>query len=167
MTHEFDSWFALYLDQDEAQVRELLCDKTAIRFLIAWSLFETSCFGKFARLCDMTSFAHRKAGDNQLCADELDEHFKFFHNRYQDPKKYSNLMHGAKCEDMNTLIKKPAFLLNLEEKILFTAIVVFRYRNNIFHGNKRVASWLSYRDCILRCIAIVQAFMPVPIKVDE
>lgn len=53
----FDQWFANYLGQDELQVERLLRDKTAARFLIAWSLFETSCFGGFAKAKNLETFA--------------------------------------------------------------------------------------------------------------
>ena len=35
-------------------------------------------------------------------------------------------------------------------------VVVYRFRNNIFHGNKGVDSWLQYRPQIEKCTNVMQ-----------
>ena len=38
-------------------------------------------------------------------------------------------------------------------------VVVYRFRNNMFHGNKGVASWLRYREQIALCVLAMQEFI--------
>lgn len=44
----FARWFAELLGQSELEVERLLRDRTAIQFLITWSLFESKCFDGYA-----------------------------------------------------------------------------------------------------------------------
>jgi len=83
---DFDQWFANYLEQDACEVARLLNDKTAIRFLIAWSIFETSCFGGFAKDKDIEDFAKDLVGTEGFQPSELMVAANHFHNRYQDKK---------------------------------------------------------------------------------
>jgi hypothetical protein len=66
------------------------------------------------------------------------------------------------CEEMDQLRKKDISGFSFSEKIYFSMGVVYRYRNNIFHGNKKVDSWLQYRDCISKCIGMMQLLIPIP-----
>lgn len=160
----FDQWLAKYFNQEIAQVTKLLSNSTATRFLIAWSLLETSRFKGFAKLKLIEDFAIGEPGIAQLVNDELDNHVGFFLDRYQDPKKYKNLMNEQKSQRMNKLIGKNFQEFSSDEKIFFAMIVIYRYRNNIFHGNKGVASWLQYEECIIRCTEIMQLLIPMPRK---
>ena len=60
---------------------------------------------------------------------------------------------------MPALIKKSFTELSTADKLFFLVFVVYRYRNNIFHGNKGVQSWLQYRDQIRRCTQVMQALV--------
>ena len=163
-TSTFDKWFATYFNQEQAQVTELLSNSTATRFLIAWSLLETSRFNGFARLKMIEDFAFNEPGIFQIVNDELDNHVRFFYDRYQDSETYKNLMHEQKSQRMNELVGKNFQEFSPHEKIFFVMIVIYRYRNNIFHGNKGVASWLKYEECIIRCTEIMQLLIPMPEK---
>lgn len=44
---------------------------------------------------------------------------------------------------------------NDEQKLKFLLYVVFRYRNNMFHGNKCLSSWLKYKIEINHCIKVM------------
>lgn len=99
--------------------------------------------------------------NDYLITDEFNQLVLFFHDRYQNDELYRQLMHGKKCEKISRLIRKDFSEFSNAEKIFFSMVVVYRYRNNIFHGNKGVDSWLGYRDCILNCIAIMQLLIPI------
>jgi hypothetical protein len=170
----FDQWFANFLGQDALQVATLLNDKTAIRFLIAWSLFETSCFGGEAKVVGFKGLARDWVSNNEVQQSELMDAANHFHERYQDKKRYGNLMNkktlcldSIKGEEfkLHSEIRQQKFkLLSAEEIVFFVIFVVFRYRNNIFHGNKSVASWLKYKDQIKLCIKVMQTL--ITFKVD-
>lgn len=46
-----------------------------------------------------------------------------------------------------------------EDMVFFVAFVVYRYRNNMFHGNKGIHSWLQYGEQIRLCTEAMQAFV--------
>jgi hypothetical protein len=157
----FDQWFANFLGQDALQVETLLNDKTAIRFLIAWSLFETSCFGGFARVEKFEAFVRDSLSTKGFKPSELMGAANHFHNRYQDKELYGNLMCEQKSPKLNSILSKDFELLFADEIVFFVIFVVCRYRNNIFHGNKGVASWLKFQNQIKLCIKVMQTLITV------
>jgi hypothetical protein len=159
---EFNSWLACYFHQNEQEVTKLLEDKTATQFLIAWSLLELKLFPKGVDYKKIKEFADDDSKNINLNIGEIDELGQIFHHRYQDDVSYRRLMYGRNCEIMNKLRGKNFPDFSPSDKIYFVMVVVFRYRNNIFHGNKGVDSWLKYRECILKCITIMQLLIPIP-----
>ena len=165
----FDQWFASFLGQDVLQVEILLNDKTATRFLIAWSLFETSCFGGFAKVVKFDSFARELVSTKGFNLVELMDDANYFHERYHEEKLYPNLLYKdtfftdpIKDKELKLLYKirqREFKSLSAEEIVFFVIFVVFRYRNNIFHGNKGVASWLDFKPQIKRCIKVMQTLI--------
>jgi hypothetical protein len=157
--HSFDQWFANYLEQDASEVARLLTDKTAIRFLIAWSLFETSCFDREAKVENFEAFARNLVSTKGFHSGELRDAAIHFHERYQDKELYRNLMHQKEQPRLVSILSKDFESLSADEIVFFVIFVVFRFRNNIFHGNKGVASWLKFRDQIELCIKVMQTFI--------
>jgi len=156
---DFDVWFATYLQQSPIQVERLLHDKTAVRFLIAWSLVETSCFHGFAKGKDLAKHCRRISEEEGFCSSSLMPILKHFHERYQDKTLYANLMHGNSNPDIKPLLSRTVESLSEAESLYFLVSVVYRYRNNIFHGSKGVASWLKFKPQIEHCIQIMQALI--------
>jgi hypothetical protein len=56
---KFEHWLGELLGESEHEVAYLLKDETALRFLIAWSLFEAKCFDGFVKLDGLDAFACR------------------------------------------------------------------------------------------------------------
>jgi hypothetical protein len=160
---EFNSWLACYLHQNEDEVEKLLKDKTATQFLITWSLLELNLFRENGvNFKEIRKFSAKYVDDMNINIDEINEFVNYFHNRYQCDKLYKNLMFENVCEEMDQLRKKDISCFSFSEKIYFSMGVVYRYRNNIFHGNKKVDSWLKYREFILKCIGVMQLLIPIP-----
>lgn len=156
----FDQWFAKYLGTNAREITCLLGDKTAIRFLIAWSIFETSCFGGFAKDNDIEDFVKGLVGTKGFQPSELMDAAKHFHERYQDKTLYRHLIYVKKSYPQLESIRHKDFTsLSDFELVYFVIFVVYRYRNNIFHGNKGVASWLEFRPQIKLCIKVMQVFI--------
>lgn len=160
----FDQWFANYLGRDVLQVERLLSDKTATRFLIAWSLFETSCFGGFAKVEKFDAFATDLVDTKGFKLGELTDDASYFHDRYKNEELYGNLMWDQKSPQLNSILFKDFESLSADEIMFFVIFVVYRYRNNIFHGNKGVASWLKFQDQIKLCIEVMQTLITFKVE---
>lgn len=60
-TATFHSWLGTLFGHSESQVLLLLDNKTALQFLVAWSLFESKCFAGYVRAPDIAQYAQRTA----------------------------------------------------------------------------------------------------------
>lgn len=153
-TATFHSWLGTLFGHSESQVLLLLDNKMALQFLVAWSLFESKCFAGYVRAPDIAQYAQRTAPSIGPAA--LRDAAAHFHARYQDRKRFENLMHGHKDQRLLALLGRPFDELTSEDRLFLLVFVVFRYRNNIFHGNKGVESWLFYREQIQICVQAMQ-----------
>lgn len=154
----FENWFADILSQSRSQVHELLSDQTAIQFLIAWSIFESRCFAGYLKLADIETYAESCATSG-FKTEQVSSHLLHFFQRYQDPNNRGRLWHQQKADRFHALVKRDVGTLSSAEWVYFAICVVYRFRNNIFHGNKGVWSWLQYADQISRCVVLMQAFI--------
>jgi len=68
-------------------------------------------------------------------------------------------MWKQKSPKLKAILSKDFEVLSADEIAFFTIFVVYRYRNNIFHGNKGVASWLKFQDQIKLCIKVMQTLI--------
>lgn len=159
----FDAWFANHLGESQEEVSRLLEDKTAVRFLIAWSLLESKCFDSYAKIDKLPCYCQRLVNEEGFDLDSLSPIIEHFHSRYQDESRLSNLLNERKKRntqpqhnEFKLLLKKPFDELCKYEKVFLIVLVVYRYRNNIFHGAKGVASWLQFEDQIKYCVQIMQ-----------
>lgn len=152
----FENWLAEIFGQDESEVGELLSNKIAVKFLIAWSIFEGRCFKQFMKASDIQPFAERLISNEEFDASLICEHAKYFHERYQDEALYKNLIYDMPSDKINLILKLPFDKLNAVQTVQFSTFVVYRFRNNIFHGNKGVHSWLNFATQIEQCVLIMQ-----------
>lgn len=155
----FQSWLAEHWKTDSGAVSQILADPLAVHFLISWSIFESGFFvGREQFSAKIEAFAKSYPKDSEN--EQLLEAAKHFHERYQDRTLYDSLMHTQKCKKLELLIHQKEFdELNSEENIFLLVWVVFRYRNNIFHGNKGVQSWLKYQVQIEFCVSTMQSMI--------
>ncbi len=68
-------------------------------------------------------------------------------------------MHKQKFARMERLLQAVPSALEPADRAFFVALVAYRFRNNMFHGNKGVQSWLRYRPQIDLCTRALQAFV--------
>lgn len=153
----FPSWLSNCLGNSEAEIRRLLTDESALYFLIAWSLFESKCFQGFVKAEDIEDFAERASPTIDLTA--LQESAWHFYERYQNPTLRKRLMHNKNNPRLLELLAKPFSDIRNEEIIYLLVFVIYRYRNNIFHGNKGVQSWLNYQEQIKHCTRVMQVMI--------
>ena len=152
----FDAWYADLLGERELEVRRLMSDGRAIRFLIAWSLFESRCFKASANEQEIRDLAYRLVSGG-FNVDSLSEAFGHFYARYQDEARLRHLLSKKNGDHLIRLLGRPAAELDAAEQLFLVLFVVFRFRNNIFHGNKGVQSWMQYGEQIQYCTGAMQA----------
>ncbi len=156
----FENWLAGLFGQSEHEVERLLGDKNAVQFLIAWSLFESRCFSGFVRTEEIQDFSERLTDIENFDAPSISEYAHHFHARYKGDKTlYRNLMHKQKCKKLDAILNSSVQELTPTEIVFLSTFVVYRFRNNIFHGNKEVNSWLKFTEQITHCISILQQFV--------
>ena len=155
----FSTWLGRLFGQSEFQARRILEDECALHFLVAWSLFESKCFAGFVKLHQIRQFARRVAVEEHFDTGSLQAAATHFHDRYQDEGRLSNLLHQQACEPFVTILRKPFATLKPEETMFLVVLVAYRFRNNIFHGNKGVESWLRYGEQISLCTSVLQALV--------
>jgi hypothetical protein len=154
----FERWLADLFRRDVSEITALIRDKTAFRFLIVWSIFEAKCFRGLVRIKELDEFSQRLVAD-RYNVDELSRIVSHFHSGYQDKALRSNLMHKQSSERFEKLLGQPIEELSQEERVFLLSIVIYRYRNNMFHGNKGVQSWLQFQKQIAACIEVMQSFI--------
>jgi hypothetical protein len=159
----FSKWLASILDERESDVQLLLDERFALHFLIAWSLFESKCFDGFLKAKGLTSFSEKQIA-NGLAPELLYDYARPFHERYQGKPEFSNLVQGDKtpkdvADHFRQCLSVPVSDLTPADLVFLVVFVVYRYRNNMFHGSKRVRSWLGYKEQILQCIGAMQVFV--------
>ena len=162
-TENFEHWLAELIGQSESEIRQLLDSKTAVQFLIAWSLFEHRCFTKSTNVNDreIQSFSERIVASKSFDIASIREHAWYFHTRYQDNIKYSNLIFEKRnsSTEVVRILKLSSVEMTPKQIINLSAFVAYRFRNNIFHGNKGISSWLKFNEQIDRCTLILQKFI--------
>ena len=152
---KFEQWLADYLELDQHQVELLLSDKTATRFLIAWSLFESRCFEGFARVDKFSAFATEVTENDAFRNEDFLEFERHFHDRYQNKRHYKRLMHKKSSKDLKDILSTQFDKLSDYQLIFMLLFVVYRFRNNIFHGNKEVKTWDKYPKQIDFCLRVM------------
>lgn len=162
----------------EVDIKKWICDKLnikenfrldslyknsfALNYLFVWTIFERKNFDSFMKVDKIEEFAKQKIS----YIDILEDHFYHFYKRYKigekGNKKRKNLCHKSKCNGhcytpckFYQILKKEFEEISAEEKIYFLVYIVYRYRNNMFHGTKGLESWISYKLEIERCIDIM------------
>ena len=156
---KFEEWLAKLLGHDACEVHHLLKNETAIHFLVAWSLFESKCFKRDVNIDKIKEFSLRIVNNESFDTKEIGEAALHFHERYQDDVYYDNLRHKQDCSKMKAILKRPFEELAYDEIVYLVAFTAYRYRNNIFHGNKGVHSWLQFTKQIELCTSVLQQFV--------
>lgn len=145
-------WLGNYLGKNRDAVSEYFTSKYVSSFLILWTIFEQELFNGYAKKRKLKHFRL----DGFQFDDKLNKCFEYFHDRYQDKKKFNNLRHRDSFSEIDLILNTQKDRVNEENRLLLLLYVVYRYRNNIFHGSKGVQSWLSYKKEIELCVDIMK-----------
>lgn len=152
----FADWLGKLLGHSEWEVQRLLDNQTAVQFLIVWSLFESKCFGGYLQEKSIREFADRSAAEADFPMQRIAPASHHFHDRYQNDEYLRNLLYGRQCPELRRILRKPLPDLARAEVLFLCVFVAYRFRNNIFHGNKGVDAWLKFEPQIRQCIEVMQ-----------
>ncbi|MDO7886732.1 hypothetical protein [Hymenobacter cheonanensis] len=150
------NWLAAYYKISEEKIESYFKDEDVPGFLIIWTIFEQKLFGGFVKVGNIKNHSVKEL-DKILFA--LETEFIFFFEAYQDKARFKNLRHDQKAEEISLLLSVDKNKLSAENKLYILLFVVYRYRNNIFHGNKPVPSWSRYRKEIGYCVNIMKCLL--------
>lgn len=116
-------------------------------FLILWSLFERICCNTYANKSTIDCVIENVK--DSFSDTMLNEAFGYMKERYKDKEKFKNLRFretGGKvmkehCE--NTFSDEEA---SKEDKLKTVLYIIYRYRNNLFHGSKQIPALQQQKD---------------------
>ncbi|WP_404360392.1 hypothetical protein [Methylotuvimicrobium sp. KM1] len=128
----------------------------ATRFLIAWALFESKCFNGFVKSKRIPNFAKEVVQEKSFSRHDFEAAGQHFHDRYQDCDRLRHLLHDQEVNGLTDILSRQFEELVDDELVFMLIVVVYRFRNNIFHGNKGVDTWLQYKTQIEMCTSIMQ-----------
>jgi len=161
MKEQFTNWLSTHLKVSRRNINILLKDELATYFFMTWSIYESKCYNGFANINSLKKFI--SVIENKVSVGIIEEDAKYFHKRYQNQINYKHLIYDKKNDNIEfrIIISKEYSVLTLYEKLFLLSFVIYRYRNNIFHGNKGIESWLKYKEQIQKCITIMQLFLNI------
>ena len=119
-------------------------------FLLLWNLFEDRLFGNNFKIDRAEQYIDDYIGEFDLT--ECDKVFMYFKNRYTNVNLgiitypiFERL--NFRLNDREDFVKDVlvADSPSLRDKILASIIIIFRYRNNLFHGLKDVTQ-INYQQ---------------------
>lgn len=152
--HSTKEWLAQYFDANVTEIEQALEDELATNFLFIWPIFEQTFFGGFCKKENIEIFS--KNYEKYFCYEEM---FRHFYLRYQNKDCYRHLIHKNCYLKFEQILHKPQSNIADSEKLLFITFVVYRYRNNIFHGNKGIKSWSQFKQQIEYCIEFMTSML--------
>lgn len=160
MREQVYAWLVRYLSSEEENskdkkmtpkdIQQLLKNENATLFLMIWSIMEQKIFDGFMKKKDIDMAAECFTGYYQEL--DINDIFLHFHRRYQNKETCQHLKHGDKNGKFDEILKMQEDKIADKEKMTFLFYVVYRYRNNIFHGNKGIESWSQFTEQITYCI---------------
>lgn len=161
-------------DEIASHVRDMLSNERATAFLLVWPIMEQKLFGGAVTNVDdkpNSILAFSQNNQSLFARLNMDDSAQYFHHRYKRSitfyrKLYAkpNKQRGNSTFDQ-ILVKNYSGENSLtdQEKLYLLLFVTYRYRNNIFHGNKEVNVWKNYVDQMNRCIdfmiALINAYI--------
>jgi len=126
-------------------------DRRAIYdFCLLWSLFEAKIMGGRAQVDRITDQVDNWTGQNALHADQYAAELAYFRTRYFKEGEPTAHFHGLKLRDRDNPDAVTAVLSGADDtprnQILTLLMVVWRLRNNLFHGAKWTIELRDQRD---------------------
>ena len=159
MNTDVCNWMAQHFKTDQENIKNILKSERATTYLLIWPIFEQDIFNGFMKVGDIMAVSSKfSCHYSDLDVEEI---ARKFHARYQDSTKYKHLIHKNPNNDITVILKKKFDDLSECEKLQLLFFVAYRYRNNIFHGNKKVLAWNHYTEQIDDCMKFMTEILDV------
>lgn len=117
-------------------------------FLLLWNIFERVICGKYANKNKFDkAIPHLKEFDDEL----LESTIKYYKKEYIDFDKLQYLQFrarksGIEMEELVTTTLTQPNNTSKDDKLKTIIYIIYRYRNNLFHGEKRIESLRYQKD---------------------
>lgn len=129
-------------------------------FLLIWPIFEHDVCNGYMTSSKIRDIAKKyKNCYDEMCIDDI---LKRFYDRYTDRNSPDSHWNSLCQNDLGEVVSQAERVLNQPwnkskpvEKIQFGLYVIYRFRNNIFHGNKTVLEWLRNKPQIEDCVLVL------------
>lgn len=111
-------------------------------FAMIWNLFEYRCMGKKAQISKVDDFVNTLPSDLNLNVNIIFDYFKDrYTNQTNGDFRFGNLLwRGNENTYRNVVIEKFRDThCSHQDKIKAVLYIIFRLRNNLFHGEKDIA----------------------------
>lgn len=109
-------------------------------FTILWSLFEKKALHTNASSNKILALVHEWSAQNQLYVDKFESSIDYFKNRYFNGGRFSRFFSdlNLRRNDNRELVKSvlSGKIKNDADCVAVILIIVYRLRNNLFHGVK-------------------------------
>lgn len=163
-------WLAKHLKTDDQTIKKILIGSNARLFLLVWPVFEQEIFNgnitlysgsgkpKSEKKALITAVEEFKDYYSEL---NIDDVARYLHSRYQDQGKYNRLKHDSDYSRVGDILKTPYNKIKNDQKLEMLFYVVYRYRNNIFHGNKELIHWDDFEEQIRFCLEFMMKIISI------
>lgn len=150
-------WLATYFETSNDNISDMLKTQNATVYLLIWPIMEKDCFNGFMTVDKIDEYSEILGPYyDKLNMDEITHNF---YDRYQNPIFLINLFikQGHHYRQVKKLLSVNYNELSDKDKVYFMLSVVYRFRNNIFHGSKAIDDWRNYSKEIEKCIIYMMA----------
>ena len=156
-----DDWISKFLREGMCINKETIV--TLSDFTLIWGIFEgAECEGN-ANKAAFESFSKRAASNANI--QDLVKLVRFWRLRYVESSCLNDCFKGLNLRGSDAgaiveqvLLNRPA---SEREYILALVTIVFRLRNNLFHGLKTINTLDSQRENLNHAILVLQTLMPL------
>jgi hypothetical protein len=132
-------------------------------FSLLWNLFEGLVCNKSASVGALENAVSYLQKRNRLKIDDYEKFLKYFSNRYMENGEINhrfgklNLRGSDKAELVEAVLK--GIETAPEKALLAILIIVYRYRNNLFHGEKSIYDLPNQIDNFRNANQLLMVFM--------
>ncbi len=162
-------WLAKQFKTREDDLSRTLRYENATVYLLIWPVMEQKLFSGFLTIdyfgpvSDMLKDYYEEMNVDHIVL-AFYKHFQIKDNlkgivNKKTPKRFLNIL-KAEFDD-----------LSCEDRIFLMMFTVYRYRNNIFHGNKKIEEWPKYHkqinDCTEFMMRLVDTFQKKRVSKDD
>ena len=114
-------------------------------FVLLWNLLESKYQERNFRINNVLREIENNANRFNCNNEKLNDIFSYFYDRYQDRERLEKLnLKNNNFNFVKEILNKQKEEITCIEKIKLIMLIVYRYRNNLFHGEKDL-TYIEYQ----------------------